>query len=146
MTRRVLLVGSLPFDDEASAMARAIEFVGDRLISRLEAAFDADDTLDLHSAWILKEALRDIYDSTRRTPEGDPSSRPVSNLKEFVDASNGSGRVEPYQATSIIFMFIEFAADLHRVGSLRLAHRTHSTDNPNVAWTPANGADRVAVT
>ena len=33
MTRRVLLVGSLPFDDEASAMARAIELVGDRLIS-----------------------------------------------------------------------------------------------------------------
>ena len=33
MTRRVLLVGSLPFGDEASAMARAIELVGDRLIS-----------------------------------------------------------------------------------------------------------------
>ena len=33
MTRRVLLVGSLPFDDEASAMARAMELVGDRLIS-----------------------------------------------------------------------------------------------------------------
>ena len=33
MTRRVLLVGSLPFDDEASAMARAIELVDDRLIS-----------------------------------------------------------------------------------------------------------------
>ena len=33
VTRRVLLVGSLPFDDEATAMARAIELVGDRLIS-----------------------------------------------------------------------------------------------------------------
>ena len=33
MTRRALLVGSLPFDDEASAMARAIELVGDRLIA-----------------------------------------------------------------------------------------------------------------
>ena len=33
MTRRVLLVGSLPFEDEASAMARAIELVGDRLLA-----------------------------------------------------------------------------------------------------------------
>lgn len=33
MTRRALLVGSLPFDDEASAMARAIELVGDRLLA-----------------------------------------------------------------------------------------------------------------
>ena len=33
---------------------------------RLEAALDADDTLDLKSVWILKEALRDVYDSTGR--------------------------------------------------------------------------------
>ena len=33
MTRRALLVGSLPFEDEASAMARAIELVGDRLLA-----------------------------------------------------------------------------------------------------------------
>ena len=33
MTRRVLLVGSLPFEDEASAMGRAIELVGDRLVA-----------------------------------------------------------------------------------------------------------------
>ena len=32
MTRRALLVGSLPFEDEASAMARAIELLGDRLV------------------------------------------------------------------------------------------------------------------
>ena len=32
-TRRVLLVGSLPYRDEASAMARACELAGDRLIA-----------------------------------------------------------------------------------------------------------------
>ena len=33
MTRRALLVGSLPFEDETSAMARAIALVGDRLVA-----------------------------------------------------------------------------------------------------------------
>ncbi len=32
-TRRVLLVGSLPYDDEAAAMARAFELAGHRLIA-----------------------------------------------------------------------------------------------------------------
>ena len=30
------------------------------------AGTTADDTLDLKSTWILKEALRDLYDSTSR--------------------------------------------------------------------------------
>ena len=45
-------------------LTRAGERLTDRGRLRLEAAFDADDTLDLKSAWILKEALRDVYDST----------------------------------------------------------------------------------
>ena len=32
-SRRVLLVGSLPYDDEASAMARALELAGDKLVA-----------------------------------------------------------------------------------------------------------------
>ena len=47
-------------------LTRAQERLTDRGRLRLEAAFDADDTLDLKSAWILKEALRDLYDSTSR--------------------------------------------------------------------------------
>ena len=33
----------------------------------LEAAFDADDSLDLKSVWILKEARRNLYGSTSGT-------------------------------------------------------------------------------
>ena len=47
-------------------LTRAGERLTDRGRLRIEAAFDADDTLDLKSAWILKEALRDVYDSTSR--------------------------------------------------------------------------------
>ena len=47
-------------------LTRASERLTERGRQRLEAAFDADDSLDLKSAWILKEALRDLYDSTSR--------------------------------------------------------------------------------
>ena len=47
-------------------LTRAQERPTERGQQRLQAAFDADDTLDLKSAWILKEALRDLYDSTSR--------------------------------------------------------------------------------
>ena len=47
-------------------LTRAGERLTERGRLRLDAAFDADDTLDLKSAWILKEALRDVYDSTSR--------------------------------------------------------------------------------
>ena len=47
-------------------LTRAQQRLTDRGRLRLEAAFDADDTLDLKSTWILKEALRDLYDSTSR--------------------------------------------------------------------------------
>ena len=47
-------------------LTRAGERLTDRGRLRIEAAFDADDTLDLKSAWILKEALRDVYHSTSR--------------------------------------------------------------------------------
>ena len=47
-------------------LTRASERLTQRARQRLEAAFDADDSLDLKSAWILKEALRDLYDSAGR--------------------------------------------------------------------------------
>ena len=47
-------------------LTRAQQRLTERGRERLEAAFDADDTLDLKSTWILKEALRDLYDSTSR--------------------------------------------------------------------------------
>ena len=74
MTRRVLLVGSLPFDDEASAMARAIELVGDRLISL------PDGEIGERSQWVAglagrlaeQPSLFDVVDPGTMNEQGFP--------------------------------------------------------------------------
>ena len=57
-------------------LTRAQQRLTERGRVRLDAAFDADDTLDPKSARILTKALRDVYDSTsRRQGEREPADR-----------------------------------------------------------------------
>ena len=87
---------------------------------------------------------QDVHDLRENVIYVSQVSRSVSNLKEFVDASNSLCRIEPPQSTSAALMLVELAAGLsHPASSLGLAHWRLSIDNPDVACTPASGADRL---